>query len=377
MTREGRGGGSGEETTVELGSAPDAGPVLTLAGPLDMATVARAWRDADRLLGSAPGAALDARGVTSCDAAGLALLDHLVTRHGARPDGLPAPLADRLSRFRDEREAAARSRRRPEASFVEGLGAGARGFGRDVAEQVAFLGAVVRALGAALRSPRLWRASETLGLAHRAGVEALGIVGLINFLLGLIIAFVGGDILARFGAQVFVADAIGIVMVRELGPIMTAIVVAGRSGSAFAAELGTMRVNEEVDALETMGLAPVPLLVLPRVVAGTVATPLLALYGMLAGVSAGLLQMSLSGFPLAVSGGRLLEAMTIGHLVIGVAKSVVFGALVSAVGCLRGLQAGRGPSAVGLAATRAVVAGIVLVIVADAVFAVVTTVLGV
>ena len=230
---------------------------------------------------------------------------------------------------------------------------------------------------AAFRSPRLWRANETLGLAHRAGVEALGIVGLINFLLGLIIAFVGGDILARFGAQVFVADAIGIIMVRELGPIMTAIVVAGRSGSAFAAELGTMRVNEEVDALETMGLAPVPLLVLPRVVAGTVATPLLALYGMFAGVSAGLLQMSLSGFPLAVSGGRLLEAMTIGHLVIGVVKSVVFGALVATVGCLRGLQAGRGPSAVGLAATRAVVAGIVLVIVADAVFAVVTTALGV
>ena len=261
-------------------------------------------------------------------------------------------------------------------SALAGLGEAARAAWRDVGEQVAFLGAVVLALAAALVKPRLARGAEVVSLAHAAGVEALGIVGLVNFLIGLIIAFIGGQVLATFGAQIFVADAIGIIMVRELGPIMTAILVSGRTGSAYAAELGTMRVNEEVDALETMGLAPVPLLVLPRVLAGTLATPLLTLYGMLAGVAAGLLQMSFLGFPLAVSQGRLVEALSAGDLAIGVVKSVVFGFLVAAIGCLRGLQAGRGPSAVGLAATRAVVSGIVLVILVDAIFAVVTTALG-
>ncbi len=265
----------------------------------------------------------------------------------------------------------------PSPSAVEGLGAASRGAWRDAGEQAAFLGAVLRALAAAATRPRLFRGAEVVALAHAAGVEALGIVGLVNFLIGLIIAFIGGQVLATFGAQIFVADAIGIIMVRELGPIMTAILVSGRTGSAYAAELGTMRVNEEIDALETMGLAPVPLLVLPRVLAGSLATPLLTLYGMLAGVAAGLLQMSFLGFPLAVSQGRLVEALSAGDLALGVAKSVVFGFLVASVGCLRGLQAGRGPSAVGLAATRAVVSGIVLVIVVDALFAAVTTALGI
>ena len=264
----------------------------------------------------------------------------------------------------------------PSASAVEGLGEAARGASRDMGEQVAFLGAVLRSLAAAAVKPRLARGAEVVALAHAAGVEAIGIVGLVNFLIGLIIAFIGGQVLATFGAQIFVADAIGIIMVRELGPIMTAILVSGRTGSAYAAELGTMRVNEEIDALETMGLAPVPLLVLPRVLAGSLATPLLTLYGMLAGIAAGLLQMSFLGFPLAVSQGRLVEARSAGDLVIGVVKSVVFGFLVAAIGCLRGLQAGRGPSAVGRAATRAVVSGIVLVIVVDALFAAVTTALG-
>lgn len=257
------------------------------------------------------------------------------------------------------------------------LGVATRRAGRDLIAQVAFLGAVVLALRAAVARPRLLRPREVLSLAHAAGVEALAIVGLVNFLIGLIIAFIGGQILATFGAQVFVADAIGIIMVRELGPIMTAILVSGRTGSAFAAELGTMRVNEEIDALATMGLSPVPLLVLPRVLAGTIATPVLSLYGMLAGVAAGLLQMGFLGFPLAVSRARLIVALSPEDLLIGVAKSVVFGFLVTAIGCLRGLQAARGPRAVGLAATRAVVAGIVLVIVVDALFAAVTTALGI
>lgn len=285
------------------------------------------------------------------------------------PERQAGPVAEELAGL-DPREAIAEP-------LLRLAGHRSRDLFRDVRAQLEFLGAIVGALPRSLLRPKLSRAVETVLLAHAAGVEGLPIVGLINFLVGLIIAYVGGHVLATFGAQVFVADAIGIIMVREMAPIMTGILVAGRSGSAYAAELGTMKVNEEIDALSTMGLDPVPLLVLPRVLAGTLVLPLLSLYGMAAGILAGLLHVQGLGYPIAVGWSRLAAAVGVGSLVVGVAKSVVFGFLVAAVGCLRGLQTGRGASAVGRSATRAVVAGILLVIVVDAIFAVVTTALGV
>lgn len=354
----------------------DGRELLVVSGRLDLRTTGKAWRTATRLLRRSPPVALvDASGVTSADAAGLAFLARVEREAGGGVEGLPAALSEALERFRSTAAPAAPPAEPP--GLLEALGSAARTALADGAEQVAFLGAVVRSLATALARPRRDRIGEALSLSHAAGVEGLFIVALINALIGLIIAFIGGAVLEQFGARIFVADAVGIVVVRELGPIMTAILVAGRSGSAYAAELGTMAVNEEIDALKTMGLDPVPLLVVPRVVAGTLMTPLLALYGMGFGVLAGLLEMHATGIPLAVGWDRLIVALGLADLLLGAGKAVVFGFVVTAVGCLRGLQADRGPAAVGQAATRAVVAGIVLVILLDALFAVVTTVVGV
>lgn len=202
-----------------------------------------------------------------------------------------------------------------------------------------------------------------------AGVNALPIVSLISFLVGLIIAFQAAQPLAQFGAQIFIANMIGLMMTRELGPLMTAILLAGRSGSAFAAELGTMKVNEELNALETMGLDPMRFLILPRIIAGVLLAPLLTLYSMFMGVLGGVVVMVGLGFPLAAVWNQLITAIAVGDLLLGAAKGLVFGLIVAAVGCQRGLQTKKGPSAVGEATTRSVVSGILLIIIADAVIA--------
>jgi phospholipid/cholesterol/gamma-HCH transport system permease protein len=204
-----------------------------------------------------------------------------------------------------------------------------------------------------------------------AGANALPLVALVSALTGFVIAFESVQPLSRFGAQIFIADTIGIAMTRELGPIMTAIVLAGRSGTAFAAELGTMKVNEELDALESMGLDPIRFLVIPRIAACTVLTPLLTAYSIAAGIAGGAMVMRAIGFSPGAIKSELVSAIRTSDVAFGIGKSLVFGSLVAAVGCLRGLETGEGASAVGRSATRAVVASIVLIIIVDAIFAVI------
>jgi phospholipid/cholesterol/gamma-HCH transport system permease protein len=174
----------------------------------------------------------------------------------------------------------------------------------------------------------------------------------------------------QFGVDIFVVNLVALAMVRELAPIMTAIMLAGRSGSAFAAEIGTMKVNEEVAALTTMGLSPVRFLAVPRVLAGIAVTPVLTVYAMAAGVAGGVAVMMMRGFPLAALTNQLSSALDAQDVAAGLIKSFFFGAVVAGVGCLRGLQTGTGASAVGDSTTRSVVTGILLVVVLDAIFAV-------
>ncbi len=257
------------------------------------------------------------------------------------------------------------------------VGAGALSMARDLREQIVFLGAVAQAFAAAIRRPRSMRWKEVALVFEKAGVNALPIVSLISLLTGVIIAFEAAQPLAMFGAQIFIADMIGIVMIREFGPIFTAIILAGRSGSAFAAEIGTMKVNEELNALETMGLDPVRFLVVQRVFAGTVLMPVLTAYSMFTGVLGGVLVMLAMGFPLAQVWAQLSGAVDVSDVLVGLTKSLVFGAIVSGLGCLRGLQTRQGPTAVGDSTTRAVVAGILMIIIVDAAFSVLTYVLDV
>lgn len=180
----------------------------------------------------------------------------------------------------------------------------------------------------------------------------------------------------RFGADIFVADLLGIAMLREMGPLITAIILAGRSGSAFAAELGTMKVREEIDALRTMGLEPVRFLVLPRVIAAVAMIPVLTVFANLFGLMGGAIVMRSLGYPLVTYVNQVLSAVTVGDLMGGLLKSFVYGIVVAAVGCLRGLETKTGASAVGQSTTSAVVSGIVLIAIVDGLFAVVFYALG-
>jgi phospholipid/cholesterol/gamma-HCH transport system permease protein len=202
-----------------------------------------------------------------------------------------------------------------------------------------------------------------------AGADALPIVTLISGLVGLITALEAAAPLATFGAQIFIADMVGFGGVRELGPLLAAIMVAGRSGSAFAAEIGTMKVNEELDALATMGLDPVRFLVVQRLVAGAFLMPLLSVYAMLLTIVGGTAVMLSLGFTLPVILHQIANRVQVHDLALGLSKGVVFGLIIAGVGCWRGLQTGEGSTAVGIATTRAVVTSIVMIVVADAAFA--------
>ena len=237
---------------------------------------------------------------------------------------------------------------------------------------VSFLGSVSICMLQVCRNPLRLRFSDTLILMQKTGVDAVPIVGLISFLLGLIMAFVSSLQLEQFGASIFVARLVALAMVSELGPIMTAIVVAGRSGSAFAAEIGTMRISDEIDALFTMGFSPTLFLVVPRIVAAVIVVPLLTLFADLFAMIGGMV-ISTSMLDLTVSTyiDQTIKALSFFEFSWGLMKSVVFAALIAWIGCLRGFQVHGGSAEVGNAATSAVVSGIFLIILFDSVFAVI------
>jgi len=258
------------------------------------------------------------------------------------------------------------------------IGAAALGLGASAKEFLEFIGEATIAFGHLLAGKARFRASDLTLLIQQCGAEALGIVTLISVLVGLILAFVGAVQLRMFGAQIYVADLVGLGMAREMGAMMAAIIMAGRTGAAYAAQLGTMQVNEEIDALQTLGISPMEFLVLPRMIALILMLPLLCLYadfmGILGGavVGIGLLDITPAQYYFQTQ-----AALSLTHFAVGVFKAGVFGVLVAVSGCLRGIQCGRSASAVGDAATSAVVTGIVLIVVFDAVLTVIYDILGI
>jgi phospholipid/cholesterol/gamma-HCH transport system permease protein len=246
---------------------------------------------------------------------------------------------------------------------------------RDVLE---FVGNAVLSLLRFVTGRARYRRSDLWLFVQECGVDALPIVSLISFLVGLILAFVGVQQLALFGAEIYVANLVGIAMAREMGCIMTGIIMAGRTGAAFAAQLGTMTVNEEIDALTTLGIPAMDFLVLPRMLALILMMPLLCLYADAVGILGGaLIGVTGSDITMTQYFQQTQESLTLQQVGIGVAKASVFGVLVAMAGCLRGLQSGRSASAVGAAATSAVVLGIVWIIASDAIFAVALNALGI
>jgi phospholipid/cholesterol/gamma-HCH transport system permease protein len=290
------------------------------------------------------------------------------------PDGVQGLL--KLAYAVAERAGARREDKRE--SFLTRVGKRAQDTLEGWLSGLEFIGSSTMALIRFLTGRAQYQKSEFWIIIQAVGPAALGIVGLINFLVGMILAFVGAVQLQAFGAGIYVADLVGIAMTREMAAIMTAIIMAGRTGAAFAAQLGTMRVNEEIDALTTMGIDPMEFLVVPRMLALMVMMPLLVFYADLAGIFGGLV-VGVGGLNLGLVEylSRTINAVSLTQIFIGVSKAVVFGAMVAVAGCLRGMQCGNSSQAVGLAATSAVVTSIVLIIVGDGLFAVILNVFGI
>lgn len=343
---------------------------LVFTGRLDADGVARLWTPA---LAAASGARdrtllFDLSAVSVCDTAGAALLVAAEQAHGAPAAVLGASrtLVGLIERVRVALAAPPKPQGGGEAVgtwtlVLAGLTAAAHG--------VAFLGELAVAIARAPGRLRMLRPLDILSAADHAGVRAMPLILLLGFLIGLILAFQSAIPLRTFGAVIFVANLVSIGLFRELGPLLAAVILAGRTASAFAAEIGTMKVNEEVDALSTMGLDPMTMLVLPRLIAAVLVMPMLTIGLELAGLVGMIVVLHVFGYPPTVVINQVQQAATIGDFVGGLVKALCFAAVVAAIGCSRGLATGRGPRAVGISTTAAVVGGIVATILLDGAFA--------
>jgi len=290
----------------------------------------------------------------------------------ALPGGVERLVA--LTRAVPERVGARRTPQRLE--LLTRVGAGSLSFFASAADFVTFLGEAIIGIGRLLIGKARLRRSDLMLAIEDCGPDALPIVALISFLIGLILAFVGAVELQRFGAAVYVADLVGIAMVREMGAIMTAILMSGRTGAAFAANLGTMQVGDEISALQTLGIPPMEFLVLPRIVALSLMMPLLTIFANIVGMLGGMLiaGLMLDITPIAYYN-QTIGAVAMNDWAVGLVKAFLFGAVVGIVGCWRGMRCQRSAAAVGAAATSAVVLCIVLIIVIDATATVICTTL--
>ena len=262
-------------------------------------------------------------------------------------------------------------------SFFTAVGLATQNVWVQAREISHFVGECVLSVVRLVRSPRKFRWGDCLEEMQHCGAMALPIVSLISFLVGVTLAYTGAIVLRLYGGDIYIADLIGLSMVREMGAVMTAVVVAGRTGAAFAATLGNMKANEEIDALETLGIPTVQFLVLPRMLALALMMPLLALYANALGIFGGMVvARGLLSIPPTAYWVEMLTIVDLSDVSTGVIKAVAFGLIIGLAGCLRGLQAERSAMGVGLAATSAVVTALLLLVVADAIFAVAFNILG-
>lgn len=369
------------DASFESRQEPD-GLVLAWKGRLDTMAAAELWAPAVQAVargdaGTKP-VTLDLSGLEMLDTTGAALLLELRRGDGEGGGGVRGaspPVAAVLARV-EAALSVSPPAPAPRLSPLAVIGRAGVGTFRNAVDATAFLGEVaVTGLRTLLR-PGAVRRSEILRHLDEVGMRAFPLTVLLGVLIGVILAFQSAIPMRRFGAEIFIPNLVGISLLRELGPLMAAVILAGRTGSAFAAELGTMTVNEEVDALRIMGVDPVVLLVLPRLLAATIAMPVLALLMNLSGLLGMGVVMAGLGFPPAAVANQVSSFVGLSDLLGGLFKAAVFGLVIAGIGCRAGLGAGRGPRAVGDAATSAVVGGIVSIVLLDGVFAVLFNRLG-
>jgi phospholipid/cholesterol/gamma-HCH transport system permease protein len=290
------------------------------------------------------------------------------------PDGARKLIA--LALAVKEREGARRSA--ADKGFLENIGESTLEAWRSGKELVTFLGELIQSFGRFFRGTATYLKSDVTQHIQEAGAEALPIVSLISLLIGMIFAFVGVMQLKLFGAGIYTADLVAVAMVREMAPIMTAIIMAGRTGAAYAAQIGTMKVNEEIDALTTLGVNAIDFLVTPRVIALIVMMPLLTLYGSLMGILGGMLVgLSMLDVSLVQYIEQTINSLKLNSLFSGLFKCIVYGSLVALAGCQQGIACGSSAMAVGQATTKAVVMGIVLIVVSASLLTIIYINLGI
>jgi len=349
---------------------------LALSGRFDAPGTAVAWDQALRSFGKGQftDISADCSGITDMDGAGVALL--LKLREESKRTGCSLDIRNLAEEYHkllgltwdcelpqwDEKEKERRGFARIVGDTTEDMLVGLH-------EMISFVGESTVMIITALRHPRIIRWKDVLLSCINVGVNSLFIILLIGFLMGLIMSFQSAVTLEKFGGEIFVPNMLGLVMFREMGPLVTAILLAARSGSAFAAEIGTMKINEELDALTTMGLSPMRFLVLPKLLSTLAMVPLMTLFFILASLVGGAVVMLSMGFPLVTFTSRVFSYLDYSDFWGGMFKAFVFSVLVAGVGCLRGIQTESSASAVGLSTTSAVVSGIILIAFADGIFA--------
>ncbi len=323
----------------------------------------------------------DSRGLGRWDSA---LMVRILTLHELctqrkvefRAQTLPVGLAKLIALAHAVPEKAGAARQVAETSFLQRVGESGLATWTGGKEMLGFLGESVLAMLKLVRGRAQFRWSDTLLVIQQCGPEALGIVALINFLIGLILAFVGATELTQFGASIYTADLVAVATVREMACIMTGIIICGRTGAAFAAQLGTMKVNQEIEAFQTFGISPFEFLVLPRMLALILMMPLLCLFADLISIAGGFLVSTLMlDLSPVVYIHRTLASIRLSGFLLGIFKGGFFGVLVALTGCLRGMQCGTNAAAVGQATTSAVVTGIAWIIASDGIFAVICSAL--
>ncbi|GAB7024305.1 MlaE family lipid ABC transporter permease subunit [Salidesulfovibrio brasiliensis] len=356
--------------------------MVVLSGRLDGGTVGGLWdRAADAVAGARSAVTLDCARVDYLDGSGAAMLVMMRDR-AARSGGSVSirGLSDELQRILEMTWACEEPKwtvEKERRGFAEMVGRKTEAAYNDLVDSVAFAGEIVANLAQSVRHPGRLRWKDILLACVRVGVDSLPIIFLIGFLMGLILSFQSAVTLQRFGGEIFVPNMLGLVMFREMGPLVTCILLAARSGSAFAAEIGTMKVNEEVDALNTMGLSPTRFLVTPKILASILMAPLMTMFFNFAALVGGLIVMISLGYPLVTYTSRVFQNLQYTDFYGGLIKALVFSILVAGIGCLRGLQTRSGASAVGDSTTSAVVSGIILIAFADGIFAVAYYYLGI
>ncbi len=371
--------------TIEIDKKPDNSLRLILAGEWKLGNTQHSAEDVfDRLEEQEVNRiTFDSRGLKNWDSMLLVFISKLAdacSRNDVAMDqsGLPAGVRRLMDLASSQNQRTGMTQGGERQSFLTLLGEKTLDLGENVKEALAFIGEVTLALLRMLLGRARYRRIDLTLHIQEAGVQALPIITLVSLLIGMILAFIASIQLKLFGAQIYVADAVGIGIVRVIGAVMAGVIMAGRTGAAYAAQIGTMQVNEEVDALETLGISPIEFLVMPRVLALTLMMPLLCVYADLMGIVGGMMvgvgMLDLGAMEYL---SQTQSAITLTHFSVGVFHSFVFGILIAVSGCLRGIKCEGSASAVGYAATSAVVTAIVAMVVATLIITLSCQVLGI